>query len=168
MGDTGSVWQRWLDFRQRQRAQLTEESESAAEDGAGEGSVIPAPTPAPPTPGSAHPPAGSPLNRSSPFYLGLVGGLGVLIAYGLWQMLATLDTVLTLLVVALFLALALNPLVERLVAAGVRRGRAVAIVAGLVVLVVGLIGLVVVPPVVQQGGDPVSYTHLTLPTSDLV
>ena len=46
----------------------------------------------------------------------------MLIAYGLWQILATLDTVLTLLVVALFLALALNPLVERLVAAGVRRG----------------------------------------------
>jgi predicted PurR-regulated permease PerM len=153
MGDTGSVWQRWLDFRQRQRARLSEEPEFAPEDGAGEEPVIPVPTPATPTPGSAHPPAGSPLNRSSPFYLGLVGGLGVLIAYGLWQMLATLDTVLTLLVVALFLALALNPLVERLVAAGVRRGRAVAIVAGLVVLVVGLIGLVVVPPVVQQGGD---------------
>ena len=153
MGDTGSVWQRWLDFRQRQRARLSEEPEFTLEDGAGEGSVIPVPTPAPPTPGSAHPPAGSPLNRSSPFYLGLVGGLGVLLAYGLWQMLATLDTVLTLLVVALFLALALNPLVERLVAAGVRRGRAVAIVAGLVVLIVGLIGLVVVPPVVQQGGD---------------
>ena len=102
---------------------------------------------------SSHPPAGQPLNRHSPFYVGLVGGLGVLTAYGLWQAVATLDTVLTLLVVALFLALALNPLVERLVAAGVSRTRAVAAVAGMLVLVVVLLGLVVVPPVTQQGGD---------------
>jgi predicted PurR-regulated permease PerM len=103
--------------------------------------------------GSAHPPAGRPINRHSPFYVGLVGGLGVLTAYGLWQAVAQLDTVITLLVVALFLALALNPLVERLVATGVRRSRAVGLVAALAVLVVGLIGLVVVPPVTQQGGD---------------
>lgn len=103
--------------------------------------------------GSAHPPAGRPLNRLSPFYLGLVGGLGVLTAYGLWQAVAQLDTVLTLIVVALFLALALNPLVERLVARGMSRPRAVAVVAGLVVVVFVLLGLVVVPPVTQQGGD---------------
>ena len=118
--------------------------------GAAAGAEQPDPVPAN---GSAHPPAGRPLNRTSPFYLGLLGGLGVLSAYGLWQAFAALDTVITLLVVALFLALALNPLVERLVAAGVRRSRAVAIVAGSAVLVVVLIGLVVVPPVTQQGGD---------------
>jgi hypothetical protein len=33
MGDTGSVWQRWLDFRQRQRAQLSEEPEFAPRTG---------------------------------------------------------------------------------------------------------------------------------------
>jgi predicted PurR-regulated permease PerM len=103
--------------------------------------------------GTAHPPAGRPLNRRSPYYVGLVGGFGVLTAYGLWQAVGQLDTVLTLVVVALVLALALNPLVERLMESGMSRPRAVAAVAGLVVAVFVLLGLVVVPPVTQQGGE---------------
>ena len=45
-------------------------------------------------------------------------GLGLLAAYALWQALGSLDTVLTLVVVSVFLTLALNPVVERLMRAG--------------------------------------------------
>jgi hypothetical protein len=56
--------------------------------------------------------AGRPLNRQSPFYMGFVGALGVLVALGLWHLVGRLTTVITLLVIAFFLTLALNPLVE--------------------------------------------------------
>jgi predicted PurR-regulated permease PerM len=96
--------------------------------------------------------AGRPLNRQSPFYVGFFGAIGVLVAYGLWNAVGQLTQVITLLVVALFITLALNPLVEYLVRRGVRRSLAVATVfAGLVVVFVSL-GLIVVPPVVQQAG----------------
>jgi hypothetical protein len=62
--------------------------------------------------------AGRPLNRQSPFYVGFVGAIGVLAAYGLWQAVASLGTVLTLLTVAVFLTLSLNPVVELLVRRG--------------------------------------------------
>jgi predicted PurR-regulated permease PerM len=96
--------------------------------------------------------AGRPLNRQSPFYVGFFGAIGVLVAYGLWNMVGQLAPVITLLVVALFISLALNPLVEAMVRRDVRRPLAVATVfAGLVAVFVSL-GLIVVPPVVQQAG----------------
>lgn len=96
---------------------------------------------------------GRPLNRQSPFYVGFVGAFGVLAAYGLWQAVASLGTVLTLLTVAVFLTLSLNPLVEVLLRRGLRRGGAVAVVFVTAVLVLVLLGFVVVPPVTQQGAD---------------
>ncbi len=98
-------------------------------------------------------PAGRPLNRQSPFYVGFVGAIGVLTAYGIWQALSSLDTVITLLVVAFFLTLALNPVVEVLVRRGLSRGPSVAVVFVLVVVLFTLLGLVVVPPVTQQGAE---------------
>ena len=95
--------------------------------------------------------AGRPLNRQSPFYLGFVGALGVLTALLLWQTVGRLTTVLTLIVVSLFLTLALNPLVELLTRGRLSRGGAVAVVFVGLVLVFTLLGLVVVPPVVSQG-----------------
>jgi predicted PurR-regulated permease PerM len=95
--------------------------------------------------------AGRPLNRQSPFYVGFFGALGVLLAYGLWHMVGQLTQVITLLVVALFISLALNPLVEAMVQREIRRPLAVTTVfVGLVAVFVSL-GLIVVPPVVQQG-----------------
>src|SRR5689334_1283240 len=52
--------------------------------------------------------AGRPLNRQSPFYMGFVGAVGVLTALLLWHTIGRLTTVLTLVVVAFFLALTLN------------------------------------------------------------
>ncbi len=83
---------------------------------------------APPWPASGawrYAPAGQPINRRSPFYIGLVGGFGVLAAYTIWQAVASLDTVFTLLLVAFFLTLALDPLVEALVQRGVGRALSV-------------------------------------------
>ena len=97
--------------------------------------------------------AGRPLNRQSPFYMGFVGAIGVLTALLLWHTLGRLTTVLTLVVVAFFLTLALNPLVETLTRRGVRRAGAVAIVFAGLVGVFALIGVVVVPPVVSQGSE---------------
>ncbi len=96
---------------------------------------------------------GRPINKQSPFYLGFVGALGALVAIGLWHSLGRLATVLTILLIALFLTLSLNPLVEGLVSRGLRRPAAVAVVFAGLVVIFTLIGLVVVPPVVQQGAD---------------
>ena len=96
--------------------------------------------------------AGRPLNRHSPFYVGFVGAFGVLIAYGLFRALGQLTQVMTLLVVAFFLTLALNPLVEALSGRGLRRPLCVAIVFVGLVAVFTALGFLVVPPVVQQGG----------------
>jgi predicted PurR-regulated permease PerM len=106
-----------------------------------------------PEPRGAFGRAGRPLNRQSPFYVGFVGAIGVLAAYGLWQAVSSLGTVLTLLTVAFFLTLSLNPVVELLVRRGLRRGGAVAAVFAMVVGVFVLLGFVVVPPVAQQATE---------------
>jgi len=96
--------------------------------------------------------AGRPLNRQTPFYVGFVGALGVFAAYGLYRALGQLTQVISLLVVAAFLTLTLDPLVAALGRRGMRRPPSVAIVfAGLVAAFTAL-GFVVVPPVAQQGG----------------
>jgi predicted PurR-regulated permease PerM len=96
---------------------------------------------------------GAPLNRRSPFYIGLLGGFGVLVAYGLVQSLARLSQVLTLLAVALFLALGLDPIVRWLQRRGLGRGWAVLVV--FVVVIGAFAGLlfVLVPPVADQGTE---------------
>lgn len=97
--------------------------------------------------------AGLPFNRQSPFYIGFIGALGVLVAYAFVQAIGKLDTTITLLVIALFLALALNPIVEGLTRGKMRRGVAVTIVFLGLLIAFGLIGLVVVPPVAQQSTE---------------
>ena len=93
---------------------------------------------------------GRPINRQHPFYLGFVGAIGVLMAYGLITLVSRLSSVLTLLAVSLFLALGLDPIVEWLRARGLERRWAVrAVFAGVIALFIGVISLLV-PPVVQE------------------
>ncbi len=93
---------------------------------------------------------GKPMNRQSPFYIGFLGALGALIAIGLWHSVGRLTTTLTILVIALFLTLALNPIVEWFTRRGMKRGLAVlSVFMGLIAVFV-LLGFVVVPPVVSQ------------------
>ncbi len=121
------------------------------------GDLLDPTTPPPPRP-EAQPPtrfgeAGRPLNRHSPFYVGFVGALGALVAIGLWGALGRLATTLTILLVSLFLTLALSPLVEWLMARGLPRPGAVAITFAGLLVVFGLLGWLVIPPVVAQGTD---------------
>lgn len=97
--------------------------------------------------------AGTPFNRQSPFYVGFVGALGVLVAYAVIQAIGRLDTTITLLIVSLFLALSLNPLVEGLTRQRMRRGWAVTIVFLGLLAVFTLIGMVVIPPVAAEATE---------------
>ena len=102
---------------------------------------------------AAPPPPQSPrraLNAMSPFRIGFVGTIGVLLAYGLAQALIRAQSVVILIVVALFIALGLNPLVRGLVRRGLKRGLAVLLVLLGVLAVLALAGFAVVPLFVEQ------------------
>ena len=93
---------------------------------------------------------GPPLDRRNPFLLGLLGGLGVILAYAIFLGVRNAASILVLIFIALFLAIGLNPAVARLRQWGVPRGGAVAIVA---LTVIGLLagGIVaLIPPLVSQ------------------
>jgi predicted PurR-regulated permease PerM len=98
----------------------------------------------------AKPPSyGPPLSRG-PFMFGLVGGLGVLTAIALAQMVVRSLSVIVLVVVAMFLAVGLNPAVEALQRRGLARRGAISIVFAGVIVAFVLFGLAVVPPVSKQ------------------
>jgi predicted PurR-regulated permease PerM len=99
---------------------------------------------------------GRDFDRAHPFYVGFVGAIGVLMAIGLVQALDRVSGTITLLVVALFLALGLEPVVEWLVRHGVRRGGAIALVFLAVVAVFVGFGFMVVPIIVDQGTELVT------------
>ena len=93
---------------------------------------------------------GAPLNRKNPFMIGLMGGLGVIVAYAIFLGVRNAASILILIFIALFLAIGLNPAVAKLRGWGLPRGGAVAIVALAVIglLVGGIIALI--PPLVGQ------------------
>jgi predicted PurR-regulated permease PerM len=95
---------------------------------------------------------GKPLTQN-PFLFGLTGALGVLAAIGLAQALVSARSVIVLIVVALFLAVGLNPVVEALQRRGMGRRSSISIVfAGVIVFFV-LFGLAIVPPVGQESSE---------------
>ncbi|AKU17498.1 membrane protein [Luteipulveratus mongoliensis] len=93
---------------------------------------------------------GKPINRASPIYIGFMGAIGVALAYGLVHLITRLSTTLTVLLVAFFLTLALNPIVESLTRRGLRRSWAVGVVCLGLVAVFALLALLVVPPLVDE------------------
>ncbi|WP_371780318.1 AI-2E family transporter [Streptosporangium subroseum] len=98
---------------------------------------------------------GKPL-ASNPFLVGLTGGLGLLTAWALSQALVTSRSVIVLIVVAMFLAVGLNPAVEALQRRRMARRGAISIVFGAVILFFVLFGLAIVPPVTQEAAAFVS------------
>jgi predicted PurR-regulated permease PerM len=92
---------------------------------------------------------GKPLARG-PFLFGLVGGLGVLTAIAIAQMVVNSLSTIILVVVAMFLAVGLNPAVEALQRRGLARRGAISIVFAGVIVAFVLFGLAVVPPVSKQ------------------
>jgi predicted PurR-regulated permease PerM len=104
--------------------------------------------PAPPRPALGVP--GKPLERHSPFYIGFFGGLGALLAYFLGTQLLAISSVLILVVVAMFLAAGLNPVVDFFVRRGLRRSYAVLAVIVMVVIALTLFVLAIVPVISDQ------------------
>jgi predicted PurR-regulated permease PerM len=76
--------------------------------------------------------------------------LGVTVV--LWVAFATRG-VLAWILIAIFLAMALNPLVEKLERRGVRRSRAALLAFFLAIVVIGGFGYLLTPPLVEQVGD---------------
>jgi len=93
---------------------------------------------------------GRPMSSRSPFRVAFTAALGVALAYGLVKALIAVQSVLVLLLTAAFLAIGLAPLVDKLEAKHVKRGRAVAIVLLAVLLFFVGFGFAVVPPIVEQ------------------
>lgn len=90
--------------------------------------------------------------------MGLLLGLGLLTAYGIAHVILDLSQVIVFVVVSLFLALGLEPVIARLVARGVRRGWAVVLVIVTLSLVFAGIGWVIVPTMVSQVTSLVDQT----------
>jgi predicted PurR-regulated permease PerM len=93
---------------------------------------------------------GRPLNHRSPFMWGLLGGIGALTALWIGQMVLAIGSVLILVVVALFLAVGLNPAVEFLMRRGLKRPWAVLYVIVGVLAAFGLFLVAIVPVVSHQ------------------
>jgi len=93
---------------------------------------------------------GEPFERRSPYFVGFVGGLGVLTAYFLFTALVGISSVLLLIVVSLFLACGLNPSVEFLERRGLSRPWAVASVIVAALLGLALFLLAIVPVITDQ------------------
>jgi predicted PurR-regulated permease PerM len=93
---------------------------------------------------------GSPLNRSHPFYFGFLAAAGALVAITLLQALASASNIFILLIIAIYLAAGLNPIIEFFIRKGLRRSYAIVTVAlGVVSLAILFIWLVI-PPVLKQ------------------
>ena len=94
--------------------------------------------------------AGAPISRSNPFYFGFVAALGALTAIVLLRALASASQIFVLIIVALYLAMGINPAVEGLRKRGLSRTSAVlAIFVGIIAFVIFFIA-VVIPPVITQ------------------
>ncbi|CAB4829742.1 unannotated protein [freshwater metagenome] len=96
---------------------------------------------------------GAPINQSHPFYFGFLATIGGLLAILLMRSLAAASQTFVLIIIALFLAMGLNPAVEALRSRGLTRTKAVTTMFALVIIFVGLFAWLVIPPVVSQGAD---------------
>ena len=96
---------------------------------------------------------GRPIRRDSPFMLGFLGALGVFLAWFLTQALIQARSVIILIVVSLFLAIGLSPVVEAMIRRGMRRSVAIAIVFFVVIGGFVGFGFAVVPPVAEQSDE---------------
>jgi predicted PurR-regulated permease PerM len=92
---------------------------------------------------------GEPLHHS-PYYIGFFGGLGALTAYWLGQQILTAGSILILIVVSMFLAAGLNPLVEWVMDRGLKRSWSVLAVIVMVLGGLGLFIAAIVPVIGDQ------------------
>jgi predicted PurR-regulated permease PerM len=86
----------------------------------------------------------------NPFHIGFFIAAGAMAAYGVVQVLIQVQSIILIVLLALVLALGLNPAVEWFHRRGIRRGLCVLIVALLVVGIVTLVFWAVLPTVISQ------------------
>jgi predicted PurR-regulated permease PerM len=95
---------------------------------------------------------GRPVNRRSPFFIGMTGAAGVAVTIGLVELLLKARSVLLLVIVALFIAAGLDPVARSLTRRGLPRWAAVVVVLlGVFVILGGFIASAV-PPLTAQTG----------------
>lgn len=110
----------------------------------------PAPPPAPPSTPPSGPPRQPPAPNRSWIVVGFGLGVGFLLAYAMGQALLQAAQVLTLVLLALFLAVSLEPVVLALRRARMPRGLAVATVVGIAAALFAAFIALVIPPVTQE------------------
>jgi predicted PurR-regulated permease PerM len=93
---------------------------------------------------------GNPMDSSSPFYFGFMAVAGGLIALTTLKALASASQVFVLIVISLFFAIGLNPAVNYFERRKMRRGYAVSIVVGSVLIFVGLFIWIAIPPLIDE------------------
>ncbi|MGH3369352.1 MAG: AI-2E family transporter [Nocardioidaceae bacterium] len=93
---------------------------------------------------------GAPLKKHSAFYMGFTGAAGAILAIWLGQQIVSISSVIILIVVAMFLAVGLNPLVEFFLRHGIKRTWAVVLViAGVLLGITGFV-LAIIPVITDQ------------------
>ena len=90
------------------------------------------------------------LLRHSPFKIGFFGALGAVVAIFLSQQLLSISSVVILLVMSMFLAIGLNPVVELFMRRGLRRGLSVLLVLVVVIGVLALFVVAIAPVISDQ------------------
>ncbi|MBZ5736629.1 AI-2E family transporter [Nocardioides mangrovi] len=93
---------------------------------------------------------GPPLDHRAPFYVGFIGGLGVLAAVWLAMHVQAIGSTLMLIVVSMFLAAGLDPAVRFFERHGMRRSYAVFTVIVAFLAAVALFLVAIVPVIVDQ------------------
>jgi predicted PurR-regulated permease PerM len=95
-------------------------------------------------------PLGRPMNRRSPFFIGMAATAGVAVTYGLVELTIRARSVLVLLGLALFIAAGLDPAVTWLTRHGLRRWIAVIVTLLAVVAAVAAFLAAAIPPLAGQ------------------
>jgi predicted PurR-regulated permease PerM len=93
---------------------------------------------------------GQPLNRRSPFFVGLAGAAGVAVTYGLAELLIRARSVLVLIGLALFIAAGLDPAVTWLTRHRIPRWAAVTTILLVVTGVLAAFLAAAIPPLANQ------------------
>lgn len=93
---------------------------------------------------------GAPLDRRAPFYVGFIGGLGLLTAFALGSALLAISGTIVLIVVSLFIAAGLHPAVLFFERRGLRRTHALLAVIALVLVTLVLFVVAIVPVIADQ------------------
>jgi predicted PurR-regulated permease PerM len=93
---------------------------------------------------------GLPVNRRSPFMIGMTGALGVAVAYGLVELVIRARSVLIIIGLALFIAVGLDPVVSWLVRHRIPRWAAVVIVIGSALGIAAAFLAAAIPPLASE------------------